>query len=157
MILENLKNRKITDKTREKISLVHLGKTISEETRERMSNSRLNFFSNMTEEEYAEWYNSTHGPEQRKKRSETLTGHTKSKEWVDKINKNPEKIEKTAEAHRGMKRSDEAKRNMSDVKKGKKPHNLGKIYIHNPTTKEKRMIYKDEPIPEGFERGYLKT
>jgi len=154
--LSNLANRSITDETRKKLRDVNFGKTFSEETKQKISDARLNFFSNMSEEEYTEWYNSTHGPDQRKKRSESLTGHTKSKEWVDKINKNPKKIKKTAETHRGMKRSEESKKKMSVAKKGKRPHNLGKVYIHNPTTKEKRMIHKDEPIPEGFKRGYLK-
>lgn len=39
------------------------------------------------------------------------------------MNKNPEKIRKTAEAHRGMKRSKEARENMSRAKKGKPAHN----------------------------------
>lgn len=154
--ISSLSNRIVTDETRKKLRDAHLGKTFSEETKQKISNARLNFFSNMSEEEYTEWYNSTHGPDQRKKRSESLSGRTKSKEWVDKINKNPEKIKKTAETHRGMKRSEESKKKMSAAKKGKRPHNLGKIYIHNPITKEKRMIYKDEPIPEGFKRGFLK-
>jgi hypothetical protein len=33
-----------------------------------------------------------------------------------------------------------------------------KIHIHNPETKERRMIHKNEPLPEGFVygRGKLK-
>ncbi len=39
--------------------------------------------------------------------------------WVQITNKNPEKIRKTAEKHRGMKRSEEACKNMSESLKGK--------------------------------------
>ena len=38
-------------------------------------------------------------------------------------NKNPEKIRKTAEKHRGMKRSDDAKLKMSLAKRGKPTKN----------------------------------
>lgn len=44
------------------------------------------------------------------------------------INKNPEKIRKTAEKHRGMKRSKEAKEKMSLAKKGKPAHNRFKYH-----------------------------
>lgn len=37
--------------------------------------------------------------------------------WQDKVNKNPDKIRKTAEKHRGMKRSEEARRHMSEAQK----------------------------------------
>ncbi len=72
------------------------------------------------------------------------------------INRRPEKIAKTAEKHRGMKRSEEAKQKMSERKKEKPPKNLGMIYIHNPDTREKRMVPKDQPIPDGWVRGFLK-
>lgn len=51
--------------------------------------------------------------------SRGLKGHKKSAEWVDKINRNPEKIAKMAAKHRGMKRSPEARQKMSLAKKGK--------------------------------------
>jgi hypothetical protein len=51
--------------------------------------------------------------------SKALKGRPKSIEWVNKINKNPIKIEKTAAKHRGMKRSDEARKKMSLAAKGK--------------------------------------
>lgn len=45
----------------------------------------------------------------------------KSRPWVsEKINKNPEKIRKTAEAHTGMTRSPEAKKNMSIAQQERK-------------------------------------
>lgn len=40
--------------------------------------------------------------------------------WVQETNRNPEKIRKTAEKHRGMKRSEETCKNISESLKGKK-------------------------------------
>lgn len=107
--------------------------------------------------------------------SERFSGVSKTKEsngkrgasiktWIDenpekhqermvKINKNPEKIRKTAEKHRGMKRSEESKRKMSQAKKGKPASNKGQIFIHNIKTKERKYVDKDMQIPEGWARG----
>lgn len=52
-----------------------------------------------------------------------------------KINKNPEKIRKMAEKHRGMKRSDEARKNISESLKGKTVGEKNaefKGYYHTP-------------------------
>jgi hypothetical protein len=81
----------------------------------------------------------------------------KHQERMLKINKNPEKIQKTAEKHRGMKRSDESKRKMSEAKKGKLANNKGKIFIHNTKTRERTYIDKDMQIPEGWVRGMGKV
>lgn len=56
-------------------------------------------------------------PERRKKVSDALKG--KPHPWQDKVNKNPEKIEKTAAKHRGMKRSEQTCKNVSESLKGK--------------------------------------
>lgn len=76
-----------------------------------------------------------------------------------KINTNPEKIRKTAEKHRGMKRSEET-RNRQSVKKraylesiGGSPLNKGKIHYHDPETGKAIQISKDESPPEGWLRG----
>lgn len=82
-------------------------------------------------------------------------GVKKTKEHVDKINKNPEKIRKTAEKHRGMKRSESTKLRMSLAKKGKSPHNKGKVYCYNPETLEKKLCFRDD-VPNGWKFGYLK-
>lgn len=55
----------------------------------------------------------------------------KHKERMDKINKNPLKISKSAEKHRGMKRSDQTRKNISESLKGSIPHNLNKKYMHD--------------------------
>lgn len=70
-----------------------------------------------------------------------------------KINKNPEKIKKTAEKHRGMKRSDETRKNISNSLKGKPSNNKGKIWIHNIETNERRYIENGLAIPDGWARG----
>jgi hypothetical protein len=72
---------------------------------------------------------------------------------MNKINKNPEKIRKTAEKHRGMKRSERTRKNISQSLKGKPANNKGKILIHNEITGEKRYVQKDEKIPLGWKRG----
>lgn len=93
--------------------------------------------------------------ERRRKISNSLRG--KKHKWNDKINHNPEKIRKTAEKHRGMKRSDEAKKNMS---KGLKEYyashqvsNKGKVWIHNPITHERKYVEPTMTIPEGWLPG----
>lgn len=57
-------------------------------------------------------------PEHRRQISERMKG--KPHHWQDKVNKNPEKIRKTADKHRGMKRTAETCKNISESLKGKK-------------------------------------
>ena len=85
--------------------------------------------------------------------SKALKGKPKSEEHIAKINKNPDKIRKTAEAHLGMKRSEESKIRMSEAAKGRIPKNKGKIHIYNAHTLEKKLISKDDAIPTGWIRG----
>jgi hypothetical protein len=75
-------------------------------------------------------------------------------EHTNKINKNPDKIKKTADKHRGMKRSESAKKNMSKAKAGKAPHNKGKVYCYNPNTLEKQLCLI-ENIPYGWVKGFI--
>ena len=82
----------------------------------------------------------------------------KHKERMLKINKNPEKIKKMAEKHRGMKRSIEAKRNISEAAKKnhkKNPFLCGRgcIYIHNPNSGKIKRLNKNESIPDGWLKG----
>jgi len=92
--------------------------------------------------------------ERRTNLSISRKGIPKTEEHVNKINKNPEKIRKTAEAHTGMKRKSETKEKMSLAKKGKAPHNKGKIYCYDPKTLETLLCFEYE-IPEGWCRGVL--
>lgn len=95
--------------------------------------------------------------ETKQKISQSLKGKKKTKEHMDKINKNPDKIKKTAQKHTGMKRSDKAKQNMSIARKQLLRDNpaltgRGVMYIHNPATKEIRRC-PDGIIPAGWIRG----
>lgn len=94
-------------------------------------------------------------PERCEKISKSLKGRKNT--WNDKINRNPDKIRKTAEKHRGMKRSDEAKKNMSEgLKEYYASHqvsNKGKVWIHNPETNEKKYVERTMVIPEGWLPG----
>ena len=78
----------------------------------------------------------------------------KKKTYMNEVNRNPEKIRKTAEKNRGSKRSVESKKLMSDRAKGRVPKNKGCYYAHNPQTGEKRMLMSGQEIPEGYVKGY---
>lgn len=91
-------------------------------------------------------------PEQREKMSKSAVG--KKKTYMKEVNRNPEKIKKTAEKNRGSKRSAESKKLMSDRAKGRVPKNKGCYYAHNPQTGEKRMLISGQEIPEGYVKGY---
>jgi hypothetical protein len=82
----------------------------------------------------------------RKNISKSLTGLTKSELHVNKINKNPEKIRKTAEAHRGMKRTEESKEKMRKAKIGYVPWNKGKRGIYSEETLQKMRDSKLNPL-----------
>jgi hypothetical protein len=96
-ISESNKNKLISPETRMKISVANKGKLLGK--------AKPDGFG--------------------KKISKALTGTTKSEDWVNKINRNPEKIEKTAAKHRGMKRSDESRKRMSLAAQGRIPWNKG--------------------------------
>ena len=115
------------------------GKTLSEQAKQKisMANKGRGFGKKMP-------------PEFGKKISLSLTGHKKNEDWVKKINNNPEKIRKTAEKHRGMKRSDESKLKMSLAKKGKPPNNKGMKWCYNIKTLEKKYCRE---LPDGFNWG----
>ena len=96
-----------------------------------------------------------------------LKGRVKDSEWVDKVNRNPEKIRKMAEKHRGMKRTDETKKNISESKYrliseiGKEEYSKlsGKdqIYIHNCETGEVKRAKKEESFEYPWLEGSGKT
>jgi len=101
------------------------------------------------------------------KMSIALRGRVKDAEWVNKVNRNPEKIRKTAEKHRGMKRPDETKKKQSERKQkliseiGKEEYSklVGKyqIYIHNCETGEVKRIKKGESFEYPWLKGNGKT
>jgi len=159
--LENLKRYRanLTEEQKKeiytKISLAQKGKKVSEETKRLLSERVKKKFENFTDEEWQEWYDKVHTPEAKLKKSIALKGKKKTKEHVDKINRNLEKIRKTAEKHRGMKRSEESKKKMSISAKKRPPPNKGLVYCYNQITLEKKMC-KAEEVPERWNRGFLK-
>lgn len=91
----------------------------------------------------------------------------KVKEWIKenpekhtermlKINKNPDKIRKTAETHRGMKRSEEACMNIKNACQGRVSNIKGKISAYNTKTNEIKFFDTIEDIPEDYKRGMPK-
>lgn len=88
-----------------------------------------------------------------RKISTKLKGRRKTKEHVDKINKNPEKIRKTAEKHRGMKRSQETRDNISKSKKGKQARNKGEVWYYDPINKIKKSFTGNNIPPSNWIKG----
>lgn len=136
--------RKLTEEHRKILSDYHKNKIVTDEARLNMSKAQRKRFDSMTKEEKLNWYNNTFTEERASKISESLKG--RECPWVQITNKNPEKIEKMAEKHRGMKRTDEAKKNISESKKGK-------IAIHNIETKKYKFIDKNSFVPDGWAVG----
>jgi hypothetical protein len=120
------------------------GASMSDETKQKIREQKIG----------VSW--GTHTEETKQYLSDINKGRDVS-EWIDKVNKNPEKIRKTAETHTGMKRSEEAKQNMKEAQKKRFENepvaNKGKVWIHNPLTKERRYAEKDEQLPKGFQYG----
>ena len=113
-------------------------RVISQEEREKNSQKMIKYWAENKEEIKKHWENSGRN----KRLSDSLTGVKKSSEHMDKINKNPEKIRKTAEKHTGMKRTDATKKNQSIAKhqtiseKGTEWLGKGQRYITNTKSNE---------------------
>lgn len=90
-----------------------------------------------------------------KKISEALKG--RKHPWQNKINKNANKIKKTADKHRGMKRTLKTCENISNAKKEYYKNNIvynkNLIYIYNIKTNERKYISKNDIIPDGWKLG----
>lgn len=100
----------------------------------------------------------------RKQRSDNIlkwiaNNPEKHKEKMEKINQNPVKIAKMAETHRGMERSENAKKNISEgmkvayIKNGPKSKGGGMKYIYDPIEKVSKRIEADGKIPDGWVEG----
>lgn len=131
---EENKNKIFTPEFREAIALRRRGKKDSEELKKKKSNG----MSKWCEE-----------------------NSDKVKERNNKTNKDPEKIKKTADKHRGMKRSEESKRLMSEKAKGrfegKSANNKGLKVFFNPTNPDEITQCLLEDAPAGWERGNPKS
>lgn len=127
-------------------------RVLSEETRKKISDSRKRMFEEMTEEERKILYDKVYTEETRKKISDSQKG--KKKDWVaNKINRNPDKIRKTAEKHRGMKRTEETKKRISESKKGKEGFFRNKFCVYNPQSLERLWLNEGDEIPPNFIKG----
>lgn len=90
----------------------------SEETKKQFSITRKKMFEDPVF--YARMLERNQNEERRKKISVALTGKKMSEDHINKVNRNPIKIQHMATKHRGMKRSTAAKQNMSNAGKGKR-------------------------------------
>lgn len=93
---------------------------------------------------------------------QSLTGVKKTKQHMDKINKNPEKIRKQAEKHLGSTRSEEQKKRMSEtrkrnIKENGGPSNKGQQIFYNPDNINETLQCYPELCPTGWVRGNPKT
>lgn len=98
-------------------------------------------------------------PESNEKRSRSI------KRWIEenpeahtnrmeKINKNPDKIRKTAEKHRGMKRSEESRKRMSESSRGQVSATAGKFIVHSISTGKIEYLENGCPVPDGYRIGW---
>lgn len=91
--------------------------------------------------------------------SDALKLYQRTEEHTNKINKNPEKIRKTAEKHKGMKRSEETRQRQSQSKKefieknGTVSFGKGMIYVHHKETGEVKRVLKDFNLGTEWIRG----
>ena len=153
-----------SEETKEILRQKSTGRIHSEESREKISNSMLEYYDSLSEEEWEElsknvsgennpFFGKTHSDETKEYLKTINTGRThteetklkmsensankgvpkseefkdhlsklfkgRTNEWNQVTNRNPEKIRKTAEKHRGMKRSEEACKNISNSLIGK--------------------------------------
>ena len=87
--------------------------------------------------------------------SDVLTG--KSHYWQDLVNKNPEKIRKTALKNTGSKRTDEQKSNISKARKKYFEENecklKGKLRFHNPLNPREIILCFQDEAPLNWIRG----
>lgn len=95
--------------------------------------------------------------EEHKAKIKTIQNTPEAQERRLRINKDPVKISKTAETHRGMKRSDEAKKKMSDAKKGKDSNIKGFVAYYDPETKEQFFLDPTSVIPANLIKGNINT
>lgn len=75
-----------------------------------------------------------------------------SKKFQDRLqtwNRSEDKIKKTAEKHRGMKRSEETKRRMSEAKKGKKTHTFD-CYMAYDENEKRHYLKRGSELPKGW-------
>lgn len=133
-------------------NIVGAGGNYGDETNAKISGATKNRWN----ENYDYMKEKIHNPESNALRGKAQSDWIKAnpeahQERMMKINKNPEKIAKMAEKHRGMKRSDETKANIKAAKKAAiaklsdeergKIYGKGNVYVTDLTT----YVYRSEP------------
>lgn len=132
------------------------GRSQSVESRRKIGEASKMRWENNREKIILDWKVS----DRNKKISIALSDYIRESGHVDKINKNPEKIRKTAEKHKGMKRSDDAKMKMSESKQKFIEKNgtefLGKgcKYIHNIETRQRKRVSKNFIVELPWASGF---
>lgn len=137
---DRMTNRIVSDSTRKKLSNSHLGKQLSQEHKNNLSKAKMGI-SSPKPAGFGETI------------SRALVGKHKSPEHVAKINNNPDKIQKTADKHRGMKRSKSSKETMSISRKqwiagNGGQHNKGYKSFYDPEdpTQIKQCLPTEAPL-----------
>jgi hypothetical protein len=119
---------------RDAVSLRFKGIPKSEEQRNKMSISAIDWITSHPDEHYAKML---------------------------KINKNPEKIKKAAESNRGQKRSDETKANLKEAKRvyyeTHSAHNKGIKLFYNPNNISENIKCLAEDAPKGWINGDVRS
>jgi hypothetical protein len=170
--IRKLSENKLGVPLKEEHRLAVIAALTTPEHRQKMSNIMLEKHKDL------EWYNSVFTTEYREEISKRFKGIPKTQDhrdkiaaahigkehpWQNKINKNPEKIRKTAEKHRGMKRSAETKakqsaRRLATIKKHGGAFNKNqKLYYDPSNPKDNHIQCLPENKPEGWVSGHWKT
>ena len=128
----------VSKETREKISKGNLGKTHTEESKLKMSKTRKRKYKEnpelgkLTAKPMIDYLTENGHPMKGKKHSkESVTNMRLAGELRRGIPKDPESVRKTAEAHRGMKRSKETRELQSKVRAEKFANGSLKLYTNN--------------------------
>lgn len=137
---------------------------ISDELREILKNSHIGY-------EYSDEQRINHKKAMNREDVKAKLSEASKRAWSDPnirekyliVLKDKDLVERRRKSFIGYKHSDESKEKMSRIQKNRKhsdkQNNMQsdimkqKIHIYNPENGEKRMIHKDEEIPEGFIRG----
>jgi group I intron endonuclease len=136
------KNNIFSQETLEKMSLSHLGKKHSEETKQKISQNSKGFIGPHSEDTKIKIGKANTGkkrtPEQLKQMSKSHLGIKLSKEAREKL----------SNSKKGTKASEEARKNLSNSHKGKEPWNKGRTGLnHSEKTKEKiRKTMKEKGL-----------
>lgn len=139
-LVKRMRNRVRLPEELKKLSESLKGRSLSKETKEKIAVARKGKPGTKWTEE--------------RKKDQSVKFSGVARPWMVKTNTNPEKIAKTAAAHRGMKRTEETRKAISLSKLGKPPSNLGKKTYYDPCDPTKVLTLPADIIPpNGWVRG----